>query len=448
MAAYGRLLRNRPFATLWLGATASLIGDALTWVSLVWLTIESGGTAIDIAVLAVCYTGPVMVGGLLAGLLLDRFDRRRLLIADNVIRGLAMLSVPVAAALGVLGQLQLDLVAVVYGLLYMVSLAGFPSILPDLVPDEDLATANAMESLSFGVGGVAGPALAGLLIGVIGAAANLAIDAASYGIFVACLLAVRIPPPAQADRPAAGMAPTGAVPTGAVPTGAVPTGAVPTGAVPTGAVPTGAGRSARGLRPALRFIGRTPAILAITVMFMAANVGEGMLTVLLPVYSREILGADAAGYGILISVLTAGALAGSTIIGGIRWPWPLGRSIAAAQLAVGAAALGLVPLPPFGVAAVVLFAIGICSSPLTIWAQTIRMRLIPAELRGRVFALLRTLMQSTPPAGGLAAGLLLAAGGASAVTLVIAFVVGVPGLVGLLHPALSGVGTEAPQART
>ena len=433
MAAYGRLLRNRPFATLWLGATASLIGDALTWVSLVWLTIESGGTAIDIAVLAVCYTGPVMVGGLLAGLLLDRFDRRRLLIADNVIRGLAMLSVPVAAALGVLGQLQLDLVAVVYGLLYMVSLAGFPSILPDLVPDEDLATANAMESLSFGVGGVAGPALAGLLIGVIGAAANLAIDAASYGIFVACLLAVRIPPPAQADRPAAGMAPAAAV---------------PTGMAPAGAVPTGTGRSARGLRPALRFIGRTPAILAITVMFMAANVGEGMLTVLLPVYSREILGADAAGYGILISVLTAGALAGSTIIGGIRWPWPLGRSIAAAQLAVGAAALGLVPLPPFGAAAVVLFAVGICSSPLTIWAQTIRMRLIPAELRGRVFALLRTLMQSTPPAGGLAAGLLLAAGGASAVTLVIAFVVGVPGLVGLLHPALSGVGTEAPQART
>lgn len=67
MAAYLRLLRNRPFALLWAGATVSMVGDALTWVSLVWLTVELGGSAFDIGILAVCYTAPVIVGGLAAG---------------------------------------------------------------------------------------------------------------------------------------------------------------------------------------------------------------------------------------------------------------------------------------------------------------------------------------------------------------------------------------------
>ena len=416
MAAYRRLLRNRPFALLWAGATISIVGDALTWVSLVWLTAELGGSAFDIGLLAVCYTAPVIVGGLAAGILLDRFDRRLLLIADNAIRGIAMLSIPVASALGVLHPIQLDLVALVYGLLYMVSLAGFPSLIPDLVPEDDLATANAMESMSFGVGGVVGPALAGILIGLVGAAANLAIDAATYAAFVACLLVLRLPS-------------TGA----------------PLAPAPAAAGDVEASPVDRGLRPALGFIRRSPAILAITVMFMAANVGEGMLAVFLPVLARDVLHAGAAGYGLLVSALTAGSLLGSIIVGGVRWRWPLGRSIAAAQLAFGAGVLGLIALPLLGLAAGILAVVGFCGSPLTIWAQTIRMRLIPEALRGRVFALLRTLMQSTPPIGGLAAGILLAGGAVSVVAAIVGIVIGLPGAIGLVHPALSSRSTGGPE---
>ena len=275
MRAYARLLRNRRFALLWSGATLSLFGDGLTWVSLVWLAYELGGSTVEVSILAACYTAPVIIGGLAAGILLDRFDRRRLLMVDNAIRGLAMASVPVAAAAGVLGVGQLYAVAAVYGLLYMVSLAGFPSMLPDVVDDEDLPTANAMESISFAIGGVAGPAVAGVLIGVIGAANILAIDALTYGGFVACLALLRLPPSAAAEH----------------------------GSM----TDRGAGR---GLRPAIGFVLSTPAILAITLMFMAFNVGEGMLLVLLPAYAREVLDAGAAGYGLLVSSFTVGALVG------------------------------------------------------------------------------------------------------------------------------------------
>jgi MFS family permease len=418
VSAYGRLLRNPTFARLWIGATVSIFGDALTFVSLVWLTGELGGGPAEIGLLAACFTAPVILGGLVAGILLDRFDRRRLLIADNLIRGLAVLTIPVAAWLGVLALPQLYVVAAVYGLLYMVSLAGFPSIIPDVVPEEDLATANAMESLAFAVGGVAGPTVAGLLIAVIGAANNLAIDALTYFVFVAMLLGVRLPRRTEARDGAGAVQPATGAP----------------------ARPVGG-----GLRPALRFVLRSPAILAITVMFMAFNVGEGMLTVLLPVFARETLGLDAAGYGALVSAFTVGSLLGAAVVGGIRWRWTLGRSIAAAQLAAGIAILGLAVAPPFVGAVAVLATVGLLASPLTIWAQTIRMRLIPEALRGRVFSLLRTFMQSTPPAGGLAAGVLLAGGLAMGpVVALMAALIAIPGAIGLVHRALSPGATGEP----
>jgi len=74
---------------------------------------------------------------------------------------------------------------------------------------------------------------------------------------------------------------------------------------------------------------------------------------------------------------------------------------------------------------------GFLGSPLTVWAQTIRMRLIPSELRGRVFSILRTLMQSTPPIGGALGGVLLSGAGVALAVLAIGLVVGVPGVVGL-----------------
>lgn len=400
VSAYLRLLRHRSFALLWAGSTVSLVGDGLTWVSLVWLVYELGGGPAEIGLLAACYSGPVIVGGLAAGILLDRFDRRKLLMADNAIRGLTVLSIPLAAAAGALTLPHLYVVAAVYGLLYMTSLAGFPTMLPDLVEPDELPTANAMESLGFGIGGIIGPILAGLLVTTIGATANLAIDALTYLVFIVCLAFVRLPPHAR-DAGAERVAPR------------------------------------IGLRPAVAFALRTPAIVATTLMFMAANIGEGMLTVLLPVYTRDVLVADAATYGLLIGTFTLGLLAGSLVVGAIRWRWTLGRSIAAFQAAAGAVVLALLAQPALAGTLATLAIFGLLVSPLTIWAQTVRMRLIPAHLRGRMFALLRTLMQSTPPIGGLIAGTVLAGGGVGPTIVAMAALIAVPGILGLVHGSLA-----------
>jgi MFS family permease len=394
------MLRNRPFAALWTGSTISSLGDALTWVALVWTVYAISGSARTVSALVVTYTAPVIVGGLVMGPVLDRFDRRHTLMAVNGFLGVVVAAVPVLHHLGRLQTWHLFVAAGLYGLLKMANLAGVPAMIPSFVSPGDLNTANAMESIGFWLSDVGGPALAGLLIGIVGGQNVLAVDAASYAVFVAFLASLP-----RTARPAH---------------------------TPSGPTVT------RGLRPAVRFVLRTPPILATTLMFMAFNVGEGMLFVLLPVHARTNLGGSASTYGALLSTFAFAALLGSSLVGAVRWRRPLGRSIAAAQTLGGMALLGLAAVPGLPGTLVVLAVAGFLSSPLTIWAQTIRMGLIPEELRGRVFGLLRTAMQSTPPLGAAIAGLLLGGGvGIGTVAVVLALCGLVPGVVGLVHPALS-----------
>ena len=414
MSRYLKLLRQRDFALLWGGATVSALGDGMSFVALVWLLIERGGTPTDVGWLAAVYTAPVIIGGLAAGVILDRFDPRRVLAIDSAIRGLVVASVPIASALDVLTTAHLFVVAAVYGLLFMTAAAGIPTLITRLVKEDDLTTANAMESLSFGISGLIGPAVAGLVIAVLGAPVVLALDAVTYFVFVACLLAMR-----QGRR-------------------VVPGGhALEEAAV---AVP-----GSRGLGPAIRFILSAPAIVAITIFYMSVNVAGGIVTVVIPLYVRDVLQGGAETFGFLLSVLTAGDLVGLLAVGAINWRWPLGRSIAWALFTSGLVILLWLLRPPVLALAAILAVWGALSSSLTPWAQTIRMRLIPPEMRGRVFALLRTSMQSTRPIGAIVAGFLLARGDLSIAILAVALLFAVPGCIGLWLPALGRGPTAEPE---
>lgn len=401
MRRYVAALRRRDFGLLWFGATVSTLGDAMTLVALVWMMLERTGSAIDVGWLTFAYAAPVVVGGLAAGVLLDRYDPRTVMAVDSLGRGLLMASVPVLELMGGVPTWWLFVVAAAYGLLKMVPLAGVPALIPSLLDDDDLTTANALESISYGVGGIVGPALAGILIAIVGAPAVIGIDAASYFVFVGCLLLMRR---GSRSQPATQGSPS---------------------------QPAGF-----GLRAAAGVILGSPAIVATTLMFMAANVGEGIFGVLMPIYTLQALGAGAPEYGAILAVFSVGILGGSLVVGAIATPRRLGQSIAVAQAVAGIVLLGFLAQPTLLPAIALAGVFGIAGSPLTIWAQTLRMRIIPAELRGRVFAILRTLMQSTAPVGGLVAGLLVAGVGIDAAVIAAAVVTTAPALLGLVLPAL------------
>jgi MFS family permease len=182
----------------------------------------------------------------------------------------------------------------------------------------------------------------------------------------------------------------------------------------------------------VRFVVAIPVIVATTVMFMLVNVGEGILQVVMPVYVREVLEAGPGTYGALVSVAAGAGVLGALAAGLSAGRLQLARAIAVSEILAGLAFAALARTPGLGVALLV-FALGsLFLGPLTVWAQTIRMRFIPPDMRGRVFGLLRTLMQSTVPLGALLAAPLLAAGGVALACLAVGALLAVPAVVALL----------------
>ena len=394
------------FRRVWAGATVSAAGDAASWVALVGLAL--GTTHASLPLLAVLYTAPVAVGGLVAGWALDRFDRRRLMIGDCVLRGAVFASIPVTAVFARPAAGQLYAVAAVYGLLKMVSLAGFPSLIPALVPDSRLNQANALEGVTYGLASLAGAGLGGLAIATAGPVRVVAFDAASYLVMALTLWSVRglSKPSGRSVRrcgPSARGAPRGT-----------------------------------GFRAVVRLAAASAVLRDTTIMFAMANVGGGALLVFLP-HRALRLGLGTGGYGYLVAASTAGELLAALLLTRMTWRAPLTVSIVTAQITAALVVLPLV-VPSTAVTVAALVALGMCEAPMTAWAQSLRMRLVPAEAHGRLFALLRTVMQGTQPAGAALAALVIGRGAAVTVA-AIAAAIGVPALV-LARDLLRTPGTD------
>jgi predicted MFS family arabinose efflux permease len=393
MRAYRRALGTRDFRLLWSGSTASIFGDAMTLVALIWLVYSRGSGPGAVAGVVVAYGAPVAVGGLAAGWVLARLEPVRALLADSLIRGAVVVSIPVCAAVGSIPAFLPYVVAASYGLAKMLPLAGVPTLIASLVAPAQRDAANALETIAYGVGSSAGPALAGALIGAAGPEWVLAVDAGTFLVFAICL---------------ASMSPV--------------------------AAPSHASGSPPRIATAFSFAMRSPPIRATTVMFATFNVGLGVLLVLMPVYARDVLGGGPGTYGTMAAAFAAGELVGALLAGALPTPLSAVSRISIAQALSGASllALALRPRLPGAIGALLLG--GLFSAPMTVWAQSLRMELTPPELRGHVFALLRTTMQAAPPAGGAVGGALVAAGtGIAAVATGLAC--GIPGGAGLLASA-------------
>lgn len=391
---YRQVFQHRSFRTFWLGFSFSVLGDTMTRVALTWFVYETTRSAEALGLLNLFYIGPVIVGGFVAGWLLDRFDRRKVMLIDNLLRGLAVSIIPILHFTGQLALWHVYLVAAIYGLLMMVSLAGGPSLMPALVDEEQLATANALETLSYTLGGVIGPAIAGVLIAQIDAPNVVIIDAISYFVFAFALLLIH---PIAEDLEQ---------------------------------IQTR--KSSYRFSDATQLLLKNKVLLSTTLMFMIFNFGFSFASVWLPIFTDQNLHGGPELYGTLLGFLAIGEVLSSIAAGGLTSSLKLGRMICLTQFLSGLA-LALIFLFPSVIATLIsLILFGIFSAPLTIWAQTLRMQIIPEALRGRTFALLRTLMQGAGPLGGVLAGALLPIAGMSAMIGLSAIVVGSPGLIGYL----------------
>src|SRR5688572_33374444 len=111
---YGAVLALPAYRRFWLGFTGSVLGDAIGRVALTWYVYEATDSARALGWLMLCYTGPILIGGLVAGSLLDRFARRTVMLADNLVRGGVMALLPLLHAVDRLALWHVYAAAAVY----------------------------------------------------------------------------------------------------------------------------------------------------------------------------------------------------------------------------------------------------------------------------------------------------------------------------------------------
>ena len=190
--SYGRLFRNRNFVALWLGQTISFIGDYFYFLAIPIMVEQLTGSALQVGLSVIASALPMLLLGPVAGVFVDRWDRKKTMVISDLLRGLLVL-----ACLTVQTPDQVWIYFVVGFLMSCVSRFFFPAqnaVLPLIVADkDDLLAANSLMQIVQTAGFLIGPALAGFSIGLWGAQVAFLADSATYLISAAAVMTMKVP---------------------------------------------------------------------------------------------------------------------------------------------------------------------------------------------------------------------------------------------------------------
>jgi MFS family permease len=363
-----RLPGGRPFQLLITSLAVSSCGDWLYNVALLALVYERTGSATWVSLTTAARVVPIVALGPLGGVLADRYDRRRLMIASDLIRALLMVALGVVAATGlpILLAPVLAAGATAAGAVYPPCTAACTA---RFVPAEDLQRANALRS---GIGQAAlvvGPAFGALMMVVAGPAPAILLNAGTFLISALAVGAIgasqRFEPPARAGEEK---------------------------------IPSVLAEIATGAR-ALR---GAPAAVRLVAADVVCSAVYGMLTVTLVLIAREV-GAGAGGYGLLLGGFGVGGVIGASVAARIDAPSRWRRTLMVALLLVGVplAALGVVPTLAGAVALATIAGGGMIVGEVL--SETALPRMLDDEVLARAYGLVFPIS-----IGGIALGALIA----------------------------------------
>jgi DHA3 family tetracycline resistance protein-like MFS transporter len=184
-------LRHREFRLLWSGMCVSLLGDGVFLVAMAWQVYLLSNAPSALALVGVAMTVPTIVFLLVGGVLSDRFDRRRIMLGADVTRGLAVGLMAVLSLTGALELWHVAALVAVYGAGQAFFSPAFDAIVPEVLPADELAQANALDQFVRPIAlRLAGPAVGGLIIDAFGSGAAFGLDAASFVVSAVALLAM------------------------------------------------------------------------------------------------------------------------------------------------------------------------------------------------------------------------------------------------------------------
>jgi len=360
-----RALGHRNYRLYFVGQLVSLTGTWMQSVAQSWLAYRLTGSAALLGIVGFVSQVPTLLLAPAGGVLADRADRRRLLIATQVA---SMLLAFALAGLTLSGSIRVPHILAVAALLGVVNGIDIPvrqSFVVDMVGRETLANAIALNSSVFNGARVAGPAVAGVLVAEIGEGWCFFANGVSFLAVIASLVAMRL----AASRPR-----------------------------PAAAGPW------ESLVEGLRYVGRTRPVRALLLLLGLVSLTGMPYSVLMPIFADRILHGGARGLGLLMGATGVGAVTGAIALAARRGTGGLGRWLAFCAAGFGVALILFSFSRSFWLSMALLVPVGFFFVNQMASSNTLLQALVPDEYRGRMMAAYAMMFMGMAPVGALVAG--------------------------------------------
>ncbi|MDP9452789.1 MAG: MFS transporter [Actinomycetota bacterium] len=342
-----------------LGQAVSLSGTWMQRVAQAWLVLELGGSGTDVGLVTALQFLPLLVLGAWGGVVVDRVDKRRLLVATQSASGALALVLGILTATGVVRLWMVMLLAAGLGFAHLLDVPARQSFVFEMVGPDHLTNAVTLNSVTVNAARMLGPALAGVLIATTGLAVCFVLNAASYLVVVAAFARMRS---ADLHRSVA--------------------------------VVRGPGQ----LREGLAYVWREQALRAPLLTMAVVGALAYEFQVILPLLARFVFDGGAGTYGAMTACMGLGAVVAGLVIAGRNRSGP--RSLVHAAYVFGVLILATALAPTLALAMVALVGVGGASIAfLALGNASLQVAAAP-EMRGRVMALWSIAFLGTTPIGG------------------------------------------------
>ncbi len=341
-------LHTRNYRLWATGQVVSLVGTWMQRVAQDWLVLTlTGGDAVALGIVAALQFGPTLVLSMWGGVLADRYDKRRLILITQSLMAACALVLGLLDLAGVVSLWQVYAIALAMGCVSAVDAPVRQSFVVEMVGSEQLTNAVGLNSMTFNLARIVGPAVAGVLITVVGTGWVFLANVGSFAAVIAGLLAMN---PAALLR----------------------------------AAPTA--RAKGQLREGLRYVrGRPDLLVVLVAVFLVATFGLNF-PITLAILARNVFGQGSDIYGLLLTMLAVGTLTGATFAarrtGRARIRLLLGGAAAFGAFEVAA---GL--MPSYVLVGFMLIPAGVAALTFTTAAMGTMQLAVPAEMRGRVMGI-------------------------------------------------------------
>lgn len=367
--------RNADFRRFWAGQSLSSFGDQVTLIALPTIAILAlHASVLEVGLLASAGYIAYPVVGIFAGAWVDRLSRRRVLMAADMVRLVAVGAPALAAVLGYLNIELLFAVGLVSGAATCFFSSAYQAYLPSVVPNADIVNGNALMEISNSTAQVSGPSVAGILIGLLGSAFAMLVDAASYGVSVLTLALIR----GAEQRPE---------------------------------------KRRHNLLPDVReglvIVWRHPLLRRLALTAALANVGRGLALELFLLFAYRALHLTPLVVGFMLAAGSLSTLLGSAVCRSFARRLGLGRAMLIAGIGKG---LPWLLTPVALVAAPIPVMVGIIAASgffIPVWnvnSVSLRQYMTDPDVLGRVSATVRTVTSSAVPLSGVLGGVLATIG--------------------------------------